>query len=171
MRRSVWICVTVALSLWAPDTFARCGVQRWGVKTGKDAGEAPGINLSLPTPTTIAFLTDLTRFPPPTPWPPPSRISPVEQTYWSVDAILDSYKFENDPQTGDSDYHLILKDSLGNTMVAEIPMPLCAQGSAWLSQITTTRATFDARFTATGSRSPGRRCGRSRSSWDTRTFA
>jgi hypothetical protein len=148
--RSARIWVAVVVSLWAPSTFARCGVQRWDVKTGKDA-EAPGISLSSPAPTTIAFLTDLVRFPPPAHWPPPSRVSPVEQTYWTVDAILDGYKFENDPQTGDSDYHLILKDAAGNTMVAEIPFPQCTQGSIWGAQIASTRTAFDSRFTPTSS--------------------
>jgi hypothetical protein len=49
-----------------------------------------------PSSSTIAFLTDLTRFPPPHPWPPPSRIAPEETTYWTLDATLDMYKFEND---------------------------------------------------------------------------
>src|SRR5713101_4523684 len=133
---------------------ARCGVQRWDVKTGKDA-QAASINLSSPTPTTIAFLTDLTRFPPPQPWPPPSRIAPEETTYWTLDATLDMYKFENDPQSGDSDYHLVIKDDAGNTMVSEIPFPGCVQGSAWVTQITQARATFDSKFTATSAPQSG----------------
>ncbi len=138
------------LLVGASDGGARCGVQRWDVKTGKDAA-ASAIDLSSPTPTAIAFLTDLTRFPPPSHWPPPNRIAPPETTFWTLDATLDSFKFENDPQTGDSDYHLIIKDGAGNTMVAEIPFPACVQGSAWQSQIAAARATFDARFTATSS--------------------
>jgi hypothetical protein len=134
----------------APDLLGRCGVQRWSVKTGADS-EAFSIDLSSPTPTTIAFLTDLTRFPPPNPWPPPNRIAPEETTYWTLDAILDSYKFENDPTSGDSDYHLFIKDALGNTMVSEISFPQCTQGTAWATQIAQARADFDAKFTATGS--------------------
>jgi hypothetical protein len=132
------------------QAFGRCGVERWDVKTGKDS-EAASIDLSFPTPTTIHFLTDLTRFPAPSHWPPPSRIAPEEKTFWTLDATLDSFKFENDPHSGDSDYHLIIKDDLGNTMVAEIPFPGCVQGSAWESQITAARATFDSTFTATSS--------------------
>jgi len=142
------------LAFAAPELFARCGVQRWDVKTGKDA-PAAAIDLSSPTPTTIAFLTDLTRFPPPHPWPPSSRIAPEETTFWTLDATLDMYKFENDPQSGDSDYHLVIKDDAGNTMVAEIPFPGCVQGSAWVSQITQARATFDAKFTATSTPKSG----------------
>src|SRR6266545_2042516 len=149
------ICaVTFCLAFSPPVLLARCGVQRWDVKTGKDA-QADSINLSSPTPTTIAFLTDLTRFPPPHPWPPPSRIAPEETTFWTLDATLDMYKFENDPQSGDSDYHLVIKDDAGNTMVAEIPFPGCVQGSTWVSQITQVRATFDAKFTATSAPQSG----------------
>ena len=121
-RRCHLILALAALLLAAPVLDGRCGVQRWDVKTGKDAA-ASAIDLSSPTPTTIAFLTDLTRFPPPAHWPPPSRIAPVETTFWTLDATLDSFKFENDPQTGDSDYHLFIKDDAGNTVVAEIPFP------------------------------------------------
>src|SRR5712692_4032857 len=128
----------------------RCGVERWDVKTGKDT-DAASIDLSSPTSTTIHFLTDLTRFPPPPHWPPPSRIAPVEKTLWTLDATLDSFKWENSPTSGDNDYHLIIKDDLGNTMVAEIPFPGCVQGSAWESQIAAARATFDSTFTATSS--------------------
>src|SRR5713101_3250014 len=110
------VVLLLGLALGASDLLARCGVQRWDVKTGTDA-EAVLIDLSSPTPTTIAFLTDLTRFPPPSPWPPPARIAPEETTYWTLDATLDMYKFENDPQSGDSDYHLVIKDDAGNTMV------------------------------------------------------
>ena len=148
-RRCPLILVLAALLLAAPVLDGRCGVQRWDVKTGKDA-VASAIDLSSPTPTTIAFLTDLTRFPPPAHWPPPSRIAPVEATFWTLDATLDSFKFENDPQTGDSDYHLFIKDDAGNTMVAEIPFPPCTQGTVWAAQIAQARADFDAKFTATG---------------------
>ena len=149
--RRAWIAALLSSLVLLPlQADARCGVQRWSVKTGTDP-QAAGINLSLPSPTTIAFLTDLSRFPPPSPWPPTSRIAPVETTLWTLDATLDSFKFENDPTTGDSDYHLIIKDALGNTMVAEIPMPACVQGSVWENQIAVARQTFDDRFTATGS--------------------
>lgn len=47
----------------------------------------------------MAVLTDLMRFPPPSHWPPPNRIPLAETTAWTLDAILDSFKFENDPQS------------------------------------------------------------------------
>jgi hypothetical protein len=145
------VLILAALLLGATrQAPGRCGVERWDIKTGKDPAAA-SIDLSSPTPTTILFLTDLSRFPAPSHWPPPNRIAPEEETLWTLDATLDSFKFENSPTSGDSDYHLIIKDDLGNTMVAEIPFPGCVQGSAWETQIADARATFDATFTATSS--------------------
>jgi hypothetical protein len=155
VARFLSLVLLVGATVVAPELLlARCGVQRWDVKTGKDT-QAASIDLSSSTPTTIAFLTDLTRFPPPHPWPPPNRIAPEETTFWTLDATLDMYKFENDPQSGDSDYHLVIKDDAGNTMVAEIPFPACVQGSVWLNQITQARATFDSKFTATSAPQSG----------------
>ncbi len=54
-------------------------------------------------------------------WPAPDhlpatkRIAPYELKVWVVDATLTSYKVEDDPNTGDSDYHLVLADESGNT--------------------------------------------------------
>jgi hypothetical protein len=68
-----------------------------------------------------------------------------------VDAFLGLYREEADPNTGDSDYHLQIRDAAGNHMTAEIPFPDCAQNSHFLSQITHARAAFDAQFNVTGS--------------------
>lgn len=147
-RFIVFLTTLLALATASSTVSGRCGVQRWSVKIGTDP-QAAAIDLT-PTPTTIAFLTDLTRFPAPAHWPPPSRIAPEETTLWTLDETLDSYKWENSPTDGDSDYHLFIKDDAGNTMVAEIPFPNCAQGSVWATQIAAARASFDAQFTATG---------------------
>jgi hypothetical protein len=90
-------------------------------------------------------------------WPAPDvlpanhRIAPYELKVWTVDATLTAYKVEDDPNTGDSDYHLVLADESGNTIIAEIPSPTCVgQGSPFLDGITDARETFDAVFQATG---------------------
>jgi hypothetical protein len=62
-------------------------------------------------------------------------------------ATLTQYKLESD-----SDYHLILSDASGNTLIAEIPLPACVgSGSPFLSGITNARTEFNARFTPTTS--------------------
>lgn len=50
----------------------------------------------------------------------------------------------------DSDYHMVLVDDAGRTMIAEIPSPNCVGlGSPFAAGIAHARAQFDAMFTAT----------------------
>src|SRR5581483_701174 len=52
----------------------------------------------------------------------------------------------------DQDYHIVIADSSGNTMIAEIPAPTCVgSGSPFLSGITNARSQFDAKFSVTTS--------------------
>ena len=125
----------------------RCGKERWSVKTGTDAG-ASQIDLTNPKTATIG---DLITLQPPNPLPADSRFAPTENTVFVVDATLTDFKFETG-STGDSDYHLVLQDDRGNTMVAEIPSPTCVGASSpFAGQIVSARAKFDAQFTATSS--------------------
>ncbi len=120
-----------------------CGVERWSVKTGTDA-DAGLINLQSTTQTTIASLISL---PAPTTLPANNRIQPTETTVFQLQATLTEYKLESD-----SDYHLILSDSTGNTMISEIPSPACVgSSSVLLSGIQNARAEFDALYTPTSS--------------------
>ena len=122
----------------------RCGVERWSVKTGTDA-DAQSVGLANPQPTTIAQLIAL---PAPNPIPKDSRVTPTETTVFVVNATLTDYKLEGGSK-GDSDYHLVLQDDQGNTMVAEIPSPDCVgDGSPFSAQVASARAKFDSQFTA-----------------------
>lgn len=120
-----------------------CGVERWSVKTGTDP-DVGLINLQSTTPTTIAQLTSLTA---PATLPSNNRVQPTETTVFQLQDTLTEYKLEND-----SDYHLVLKDGSGKTMIVEIPDPACVGSSSpLLPDIQMARAQFDARFTPTGS--------------------
>ncbi|BCJ37989.1 hypothetical protein Athai_54920 [Actinocatenispora thailandica] len=120
-----------------------CGVERWSVKTGTDA-DAGQIDLNSTTPTTISHLRSLAK---PPSLPSDSRIQPTETTVFQVSATLTEYKLE-----GDSDYHLVIQDSSGNTMIVEIPDPACVGSTSPLkSDITTARNELDAKYTPTGS--------------------
>src|SRR5438445_12015652 len=122
---------------------ATCGVERWSVKTGTDP-DANLINLSNTTTTTIASLTAL---PAPNPVPLNSRVRPTETTVFSITATLSVYKREDD-----SDYHLVISDGNGNTMISEIADPQCVgAGSPLLPGIQNARAEFEARLRATTS--------------------
>ncbi|HEX3557292.1 MAG TPA: hypothetical protein VIA62_29035 [Thermoanaerobaculia bacterium] len=131
-------------SLAPPDLLAQsCGVERWSVKTGTDA-DIGKVNVSSSTANTIVTMRGWTA---PNPIPPNNRVSPFETTVWVLNATLTQYKLESD-----SDYHLILSDASGNTLIAEIPLPACVgSGSPFLSGITNARAAFNARFTPTSS--------------------
>lgn len=124
-------------------TTGSCGVERWSVKTGTDA-DAGQINTSASTPTTIASLTSL---PQPSSLPADNRLAPTETTQFQVPATLDEFKLESD-----SDYHLVLDDGNGHTMLAEIPDPSCVGASSpLLSGIQNARAQFDAKYTVSTS--------------------
>lgn len=150
-RVSRFFCLLLALGCFAstPDLFARCGVERWSVKTGTDT-DAHSIDLDFAhaQSTTIAHLITLKA---PKPIPPDNRVAPTETSVFVVNATLTDYKLESG-STGDSDYHLVLEDDKGNTMVAEIPSPDCvASDSVLAAAIANARSEFDAQLRASSS--------------------
>ena len=142
------LVISVFTCLFTVATFGqRCGKERWSVKTGTDSG-AGQVNLANPQP---ANLVDLIALAAPSPLPTDTRFSPTENTVFVVNATLTDYKIESGA-TGDSDYHLVLMDDQGNTMVAEIPSPSCVDPSSpFVGQITNARAEFDAQFSVSSS--------------------
>src|SRR5215471_8545128 len=141
-RRLLLLILAVA---FVPTTYlsAQCGVERWSVKTGTDP-DSGLVNLNSSTNTTIAAMR---AFAAPNPIPANNRVSPAETTVWVINATLTLFKLESD-----SDYHLVLQDASGNTMITEIPSPTCVgAGSPFLADIQNARAKFDAQFTATTS--------------------
>ena len=145
VRRGILASVfLIGTSLAPPDLWAQsCGVERWSVKTGTDA-DIGRVNVNSTSPNTIVTMRGWTA---PSPIPANNRVSPFETTVWVLNATLTQYKLEND-----SDYHLILSDASGNTLIAEIPLPGCVGSSSpFLSKITSARNAFNAKFTPTGS--------------------
>src|ERR1700687_5204101 len=102
------VTVLVFISvLWSSDaSAASCGVERWSVKTGTDP-DAGLVNTASATKSSIAAMDAQPR---PSSLPANSRIMPTETTVYSITATLTLYKLE-----ADSDYHLVLTDSVGNT--------------------------------------------------------
>lgn len=144
VRRLLLLVVFAAVSLLSSiPLYAQCGVERWSVKTGTDA-DVSKVNLNSSTATTIA---NMRAFAAPNPIPANNRVSPAETTVWVINATMTMFKLESD-----SDYHIVIKDAAGNTMITEIPMPSCVgAGSPFLSGIQNARAKFDAQFNATTS--------------------
>ena len=122
-----------------------CGVERWAIKTGTDSA-ASQVNLTAQS-TTISALRSIAvpagfgqnspRF--------TYAGSPEIQNFKLTNVTLTQYKLEND-----SDYHLILSDGT-NTMIAEIPDPVCVSGGLFASGITSSRNAFDAKYAVTTS--------------------
>jgi len=142
--KSVFYLILVGVILLACSsgrTFAQCGVERWSVKTGTDQ-DVGLVNLGSKTSTTIASLSAITA---PNPIPDGRRVQPTETTVWVLNATLKKYV-----RAYDSDYHMVLADDAGHTMIAEIPDPGCVgPGSPLAAGIAHARAQFDAVFTAT----------------------
>ena len=142
-RRLLLPLIFALLVLSSAQLFAQCGVERWSVKTGTDA-DAGKVNLNSSTNTTI---TNMRAFAAPNPIPANNRIVGPETTVWVINATLTIFKLESD-----SDYHLVIQDGAGNTMITEIPSPSCVGAtSPFLASIQNARAKFDAKFTATTS--------------------
>lgn len=114
--------------------------ERWSVKTAADAGAQQLVGQA-PTVTTIANLVTL---PVPAVRPPDARTPGAEETVWQLDATLTGYK-----QEADGDYHLVITDDQGHTMIAEIPDPAqLAPGSFFAQQIAAARQAFDTQLGA-----------------------
>ncbi|HXT63145.1 MAG TPA: hypothetical protein VN696_08925 [Pyrinomonadaceae bacterium] len=140
MKLCISIIVGVVCALLTSNSvFAQCGVERWAVKTGTDA-DAGLVNLNSTSATTIANLTSLAR---PSSLPDNGRIAPTERTVWVINATLREYV-----RAYDSDYHMVLTDNAGRTMIAEIPAPNCVGASSpFAAGIASARAQFEAVFT------------------------
>ena len=144
MKRFVflsWFCLAISLGLLSDQAFAQCGVERWAVKTGTDT-DASLLDLNSKSNTTVSNLTAVAA---PSPIPDSNRVQPTETTIWVLNATLKKYV-----RAYDSDYHMVLADDAGHTMIAEIPDPGCVgPGSPLADGIAHARAQFDAVFSAT----------------------
>jgi hypothetical protein len=130
-------------AMMAGAAWAQCGVERWSVKTGTDA-DVGLVNTSVSTTTTIANMRALTA---PGTLPANNRVQPTEATVFVINATLTEYKLETD-----SDYHIVIQDASGNTMITEIPMPSCVgAGSPFAAAISSARSKFDGQLHATSS--------------------
>jgi hypothetical protein len=86
-------------------------------------------------------------WPKPSSYPANNRIAPYEFIPCWFYAFVVQYKLETD-----SDYHVVMQDYLGNSMVTEIPHPNCVgTSSPFRDYIINARAEFDAMFTVTSS--------------------
>jgi hypothetical protein len=143
--------ISLAFLLAIGTVEARCGQERWSVKTGTDA-DAHLVNPGTVVAKTVAQVRSLAE---PSTKPPKKRANNAEKTVFEVSATLREFKWENSSKSGDNDYHLVIEDASGRTFIAEIPAPVCVGNtSPFLNAIHDARDAFDAKFTATGSFKP-----------------
>ncbi|HYI12828.1 MAG TPA: hypothetical protein VEK57_27510 [Thermoanaerobaculia bacterium] len=139
----LFLSLGAVVLLAVSELHAACGVERWSVKTGTDP-QAPSVNLSSYISSTIYNFHQSTR---PGSLPSNGRVSPRETTQYRLSGTLTKYVRE-----ADSDYHLVIRDSAGRTMIVELPASNCVgAGSPFGPGISRARQQFDARFTATTS--------------------
>ena len=132
------LLVIVVLMFLPGRASAQCGVERWSVKTGTDS-DAVLVNLNSAAPTTMNSLLALPR---PALIPDNQRLVPTETILWTMPVTLNGYFLAQD-----SDYHMVLTDGSGRTMIAEIPSPTCVgPGSPFAAGIAHARTQMSARF-------------------------
>ena len=154
IRRFSFLTILGLLLLFPASVFL-CGTERWNVKVCSDPQvkvlfqntSVASHQLKTAQPTTINTLVHMTVPGPLGLHTPRFTNSQAETNLWEINATLIEYKWENG-SGGDSDYHLVLRDGNGNTLVAEIPNPNCLGSTPQplRSLITQARHDFDAKF-------------------------
>jgi hypothetical protein len=145
VRRAAFLPLVLLFAMvlgQSPEAFAAdCGVERWSVKTGTDP-DAALVDLASVTSATVEAMRS---WPRPATLPSNNRLRPAETTIWVTDGTLTLYR-----RADDSDYHVVLEDSAGNTMITEIPSPSCVgPTSPFAEAIAFARTRFDHALSAT----------------------
>lgn len=110
-----------------------CPVERGPVKEGSDLDRFKVDNTAVAI--SIATLRSRAK---PSSYPNAHRVTKTEFHKYRVTAHLRQYK-----QESDGDFHLVLKDSVGRSMIAEIPYGACVlSASRWKSAIAGARSVF-----------------------------
>ncbi|MEO8379124.1 MAG: hypothetical protein ABI779_05630 [Acidobacteriota bacterium] len=139
----VILSLTAVVLLSGSPLYGACGVERWSVKTGTDP-QASLVALGSYVSSTIYNFHQSVR---PASLPSNGRVAPRETTQYRLSGTLTKYVRESD-----SDYHLVINDSSGRTMIIELPASNCVgAGGPFGTGISHARQQFDARFTATTS--------------------
>ncbi len=118
-----------------------CPIERGPVKEGSDDRYRVSTTI---TATSVAYLVSR---PKPSSYPNNNRLVPYERMTWQLTATLLQYK-----QESDGDVHLVMQDSAGRKMIAELPYSPCVPTSSrWQAAIAAARASFNHTYTPTTS--------------------
>jgi hypothetical protein len=119
-----------------------CPSERGPVKEGADA-DRNKVSTSI-TKVSITYLRGRAK---PASYPKDKRVTSTELHTYQVTATLTQFKEESD-----GDFHLVIKDSSGHSMIAEVPYSSCVpKTSRWRSAIITARSTFTKTYRVTTS--------------------
>ena len=129
------IAMPIASLILVSNLVFACGTERWPVKTATDKDKEAIVATSVP-----ATVNQLSQIPAPV---DPSikrdtRYAPTELAVYEITAKMTFIKVETD-----EDYHVVLKDEKGNSMIVESVSPNCAQGSRFEDEIKVVRETID----------------------------
>lgn len=114
-----------------PPMDSPCNGYRWPVKVAADAG-AGGINLNSVVQTTVSAMIQTPVLGASIDTP---RIVPQETTVYQLTNVTIKQIFH----VVDNDYHVVVADAQGRTMIAESPDPACAPSSRLEAQMTAVR--------------------------------
>ena len=121
---------------------ASCPYERGPVKEGSDADRFK-VNTAAVS-VSVSYLRSRAK---PSTYPRSQRVTTIELHTYTVNAYLTQYKVE-----ADGDVHLVLRDSSGRSMIAEIPYGACVPAaSRWTSAIANARSTFAHHYAPTTS--------------------
>jgi hypothetical protein len=134
------LATALILAVAAPASArgTKCGVERWPIKVGRD-NDVRKVDTT-PVPSTIAELIAL-KAPANPNRRKKTRYAPTELKVFTVEATIKVIKPE-----ADSDYHIVISDAEGHTMIVEAPHPNCAKGSRFEAQIAAVRAAINKHF-------------------------
>lgn len=130
--------VLIVLFICNASTAQACGKERWLVKVGKDK-DAAKVTTEIKQ-TNVAELIAIGA-----PINPnirrDSRYAPAETTLYQISGRLVVIKRE-----ADQDYHLVIQDNKGRTMIVESPAGSCAKGSRFEKEISQVHRQLNAKY-------------------------
>ena len=135
--------ILLSILLAAALPVSPCGTERWAVKVGTDQ-DASLIDTSKIHHTTIQHLVELPR---PKRLPEAARVNATEKTVWEIKGEIIKFKPE-----ADGDFHVVIVDPQGRTMIIELPDSDCLHGSPFNKLADAARKHFDERFPPTKSK-------------------
>lgn len=134
-KKSVLLSLAVAIFATLPIAAEACGKERWAVKVVEDKDKTRVDDT--PVPTKISKLIAIDAPENPT-IKANNRYASTELTTYEITGTLTLIKPEDD-----GDYHMVIKDDQGRSMIIESADPTCAKNSRFANEIEKVRNAID----------------------------